>query len=155
VRYSHTERSPLRASAATVWAHATSLAGINAELAPYLKMTAPPGVTGIDESQFVLGRPLGRSTLLLLGLLPIDRMDVTLVELEPGRRFLERSAVRSQRLWQHERTVVPDGDGCALTDRIDFEPRLLGPLVAAFMRRVFRNRHQVLRRTFGSAMIVG
>jgi ligand-binding SRPBCC domain-containing protein len=118
-------------------------------------MTAPPGVAGIDEAQVVLGQPIGRSTLLLFGVVPIDRMDVTLVELEPGRRFLERSAVRSQRLWQHERTVVPDGEGCTLTDRIDFEPRLFGPVVAAFMRRVFRHRHRVLRRTFGSAMIVG
>jgi len=145
------QRSELAAPAARVWAHATSLDGINAELSPYLKMTAPPGLTGLDENQVVLGQPIGRSRLLLFGFLPIDRMDITVIELEPGRRFLERSPVRSQRLWQHERSVEPSGDGCVLTDRLTFEPRAGGPVMAAFLRAVFRNRHRVLRRLFAAA----
>ena len=50
--------------------------------------------------------------------------------------------------WQHERTVLEEGDGCVLTDRLTFEPKLGGPLVAAFLRAVFRNRHRVLREKF-------
>jgi len=146
--FTHTASSTLLAPAAQVWAHATSLDGINAELRPWLKMTAPPGLARLDDVTVELGRPLGPSALLLLGALPIDRMQVTLVELEPGRRFVERSAVRSMRLWQHERTVEGQGDGCVLTDRLTFEPKLGGPIVAAFLRAVFRNRHRVLREKF-------
>jgi ligand-binding SRPBCC domain-containing protein len=146
--YRHEARSRLAAPAPRVWAHATSLDGINAELRPYLKMTAPPGVTALDET-IAPGQVVARSVLLLFGLVPVDRMDITLAELEPGRRFLERSSVWSQRLWQHERIVEPDGAGCVLTDRLTFEPRAGGPLVAAFLRAVFRNRHRALRRLFG------
>jgi ligand-binding SRPBCC domain-containing protein len=149
VSYAHEVSSRLGATAATVWAHATSVAGINAELAPLLRMTAPPSLRSLSDVSVVLGEPLGTSTVLLFGLLPVDRLDLTLVELEPGRRFVERSRVRSQKLWQHERVVAPDGDGCRLTDRLTFEPKLGGPLVAAFLRRVFANRHAYLRRTFG------
>src|SRR5262249_22412760 len=111
--------------------------------------TAPPGLTSLEDADVVPGQPIGRSRLLLFGVLPIDRMDITVIELEPGRRFLERSPVRSQRLWQHERTVEPTGEGCLLTDRPTFEPRAGGPVMAAFLRAVFRNRHRVLRRLFG------
>lgn len=147
--YQHEASSALGASAERVWAHATSVAGINAELAPWLKMTAPPGLKSLADVEVVPGRPLGTSTVLLFGWLPVDRIDLTLVELEPGRRFVERSRARSQKLWQHERTVEPEGGGCRLTDRLTFEPKLGGPLVAAFLRRVFANRHAYLRRTFG------
>jgi ligand-binding SRPBCC domain-containing protein len=147
--YRHEASSVLGAPAEKVWAHATSIAGINAELAPLLKMTAPPGLASLEDVDFVPGRPIARSTLLLFGFLPVDQMDVTLVELDPGRRFVERSPVRSQRLWQHEREVVPEGAGCRLTDRLTFEPKLGGPFVAAFLRRVFASRHAYLRRTFG------
>ena len=147
--YAHEVSSALAAAPAQVWAHATSLAGINAELAPLLKMTAPPGLATLEDVHVTLGQALGRSTLLLFGILPIDQLDVTLVELEPGRRFVERSPVRSMRLWQHERTVEPEAGGCRLTDRLTFEPKLGGPLVAAFLRRVFAHRHAYLRRTFG------
>jgi len=31
----------------------------------------------------------------------------------------------TQRLWEHERTLEPlDGGGCAITDRVAWEPRL-------------------------------
>jgi len=150
--FRHEVSSALAAPAAEVWAHATSIDGINAELAPWLKMTAPPELRSLSDVEVVLGRPIGRSTVLLFGWLPVDRMELTLVELEPGRRFVERSQVRSQKLWQHERTVEPEGDGgCRLTDRLMFEPRLGGPLVAAFLRRVFAARHAYLRRTFSGA----
>lgn len=147
--YRHEASSALGASAERVWAHATSVDGINAELAPWLRMTAPPGLRTLADVEVVPGRPLGTSTLLLLGWLPVDRLDRTLVELDPGRRFVERSRVRSQKLWQHERTVAPEADGCRLTDRLTFEPRFGGPLVAAFLRRIFAGRHAYLRRTFG------
>ena len=83
-------------------------------------------------------------------MLPFEYDDITLVELEPGRRFLERSPMLSQRSWQHERIVEPAEGGSRVTDRIRMEPRLglpAAPLRPVF-RAVFRHRHRRLRAWF-------
>ena len=135
----------MQVSAEQAWAWATSAAGINAELWPFLKMSAPAKFSKLDGSAITLGRPIFRSWILLFGVLPIDRSDLTVVEMEEGRRFVERSPMRSMRLWQHERIIEPDGVGAVrVTDHLTFEPRLAGRLVAWFVDRLFRNRHRVL-----------
>ena len=49
--------------------------------------------------------------------MPFDYDELTLVRLDPGRGFLERSRMLSQRLWEHERTLEPSGEGgCLVTD---------------------------------------
>jgi hypothetical protein len=72
---------------------------------------------------------------------------------EPGRRFLERSAMLTQRVWQHERVIEPCPHGCRVTDRVCFEPRLpgLGSLFVLVFKAVFHWRHRNLRRLFGQA----
>ncbi len=142
--------SRLRAEPAAVWERAMSAEGINAELGPLLRMTVPRGLESLDLHGLEPG-PLGRSWLLLFGLLPIDYDEIGLERIEPGRCFLERSTMLSQRLWEHERTIEPTGEGTTIVDRLAWEPRLplpgrlLRPLIAA----VFRHRHKQLQRHFG------
>ena len=142
--------SRLAAPPDVVWAHATSFAGVNRELFPLARMTHPRGAT-LDPAGIVLGQRLLRSWILAAGILPIDYDDLTFVELEPGRRFLERSPMLSQREWTHERIVEPDGRGARVTDRVRFVPRVaaLGPLHEPVFRLAFRLRHRNLRRRFG------
>ena len=128
--------------------------GINDEMCPYLRMTLPRGVERLDPESVEIGTPIGRSWILLFGVLPVDYDDLGLERIEPGRGFLERSTMLSQRLWEHERTIEPlAGGGCTVTDRVAWEPRLplpghlLRPLFGAF----FRHRHRRLRRHFGGA----
>jgi hypothetical protein len=145
--------SHLEASPAQVWDRVITPEGINDEMRPYLKMTLPPGVDGLDPENVELGVPIGRSWILLFRLLPFDYDEVTLVRLEPGRGFLERSRMLSQRVWEHERTLEPVAGGCRVTDRLRWQPRLglpgrpLRPVIAWF----FRHRHRRLRRHFGGA----
>ena len=133
-----------------VWDRVTTPAGINDEMRPYLRMTLPRGLERIDLTQIEIGEPIGRSWILLFGLVPFDYDEVTLVRLEPGKGFLERSKMLSQRLWEHERTLEPIAGGCEITDRVRWEPRLsfvaspLRPLIGWF----FRHRHKRLRRHF-------
>jgi ligand-binding SRPBCC domain-containing protein len=89
--------------------------------------------------------------VLLFGVLPIDYDDLTLVALEPGRGFHERSRMMSMRVWEHERWLSADGEGCRIVDRLSFQPRLpgMGPLIERFIRMAFRHRHKRLRRFFG------
>ena len=141
--------------AAEMWRRAVTEEGINDELAPILRMTMPAGLRGKTIDDVEVGVPLGRSWILLGGLLPVDYDDLRLVELEPGRRFLERSSMLSMRVWQHERIVEPTGSGsCAVTDRLVFELRrplawLPGAsrLARAIVAALFRHRHRRLRRT--------
>lgn len=142
----------LRAPAGDVWAHASTIAGVNRELFPLARMTAPPGAR-LDASTIVPGRRAFRSWILAFGVVPVDYDDLTLVDLEEPRRFLERSAMLTQRLWEHERTVEPAGGGCLVRDRVRFEPRstLLGRLQLPVFRLVFANRHRQLARIFGAA----
>jgi len=81
--------SMLRAEPAAVWERAMSAAGINAELGPLLRMTTPGGLESLDLHALEPG-PLGRSWLLLFGVLPVDSDQIGLERIEPGRGFLGR-----------------------------------------------------------------
>ena len=143
--------SRLNASPAAVWERVMTPEGINDEMRPYLRMTLPRGVERIDLDSVEVGTPIGRSWILLFGLLPFDYDEVCLARLEPGRGFLERSKMLSQRVWEHERTIEPIAGGCLITDRVGWQPRLglpgrpLRPVIAWF----FGHRHKRLRRHFG------
>jgi hypothetical protein len=98
-----------------------------------------------------VGERICRSWVLLFGVLPVDYDDITLVRLDPPHGFLERSSMLSQRAWEHERTIEPGADGCVLTDRVSYEPRLPLPdfLLRGLYRSIFSYRHRRLRRRFG------
>jgi ligand-binding SRPBCC domain-containing protein len=150
-----TARSLLRADAATVWARVTTAAGINDELRPFLRMTAPRTLREHGLARVVLGERLCRSWILLFGVLPVDYDDITLERMDPPRSFLERSTMLSQRAWEHERTIEDAPDGCVLTDSIRYEPRLPIPdvLLRALFTAVFRHRHRRLRARFDGRAI--
>jgi ligand-binding SRPBCC domain-containing protein len=145
------QESRLAASADAVWDHVSTFEGVNYELRPLMRMTAPSHIRGLEPGDVVLGERLFRSWVLLLGVLPIDYDDLTLVAIEPGRGFQERSTMMSMRVWEHDRSIEPDGTGCVVRDRLGFEPRLpgMGPLLERVVRALFRHRHRRLRRRFG------
>jgi len=143
--------SRLHASTGAVWQWITSVRGISAEMWPYFRMTAPPGMRSLQDVTFQPGKPLFRSRVFLFGFLPIDYSDLTLLELTPSEGFVEQSPMASMRLWRHERRIRtnPDGPGVILTDRLTFEPRWARGVVAWFLGKVFQHRHAVLRRHLG------
>jgi len=147
--------SRLDASAREVWDRIVTPEGINDEMRPFLRMTTPRGLERLDPGSVELGKPIGRSWILLFGAIPIDFDKITLLELEDGRRFLERSPMLSMRLWEHERTVEPSGNGCLITDRVRFQPRLglPGALARPLFRAFFRHRHRRLQRRFGGGPV--
>ena len=143
--------SELGADVGTVWARAIDPAGINDELMPLMRMTVPPGAEDFGLDLPEPGR-LGRSWVLLFGFIPFDYDDIELVRIEPGRGFLERSRMLSMRLWEHERTIEPRGEGsCEITDRLAWESRLPlpGALFRPLVRAIFRHRHRRLRSAWG------
>ncbi|HEY6550207.1 MAG TPA: hypothetical protein VIY71_03290 [Solirubrobacterales bacterium] len=143
--------SHLEATPADVWDRVITPEGIRDEMHPYLRMTIPAGVERLDPESIEIGKKIGRSWILLFGLFPFDYDDITLVSLDPGRGFLERSKMLSQRVWEHERTLEPTPEGgCLIADRVSWQPRFglpgrpLRPVIGWF----FRHRHKRLRRHF-------
>lgn len=143
--------SLLDAPPAAVWAHASTMEGVNEELAPWLHMSFPREAAGRRLAPEDAGHPLFTSTLRLLGALPYDRHSLRLIRVTPGEGFLEDSTSWTMRVWQHERTLAPVGAGTEITDRVTFAARIASaePLVERIVRAVFRHRHAVLRRRFG------
>jgi hypothetical protein len=143
--------SQLALPAADLWRHASSMAGVNRELWPLVRMTYPKRFASLDSGSPPLGRRAFRSWILLFGLVPIDYDDLTLVWIDPPHGFRERSPMLSVREWNHERLIAPSGSGCAITDRVSFVPRVagLGPLLSMVFALAFRLRHRNLRRMFG------
>jgi len=148
--------SRLAAPVTEVWDHVTTMAGVNAELAPWVRMTHPGRMTRLDDAPELIGRPVAfHSWLLAGGVLPFDRHGLGLVSVEQfadgGGAFVEESSSWLQRRWRHERDVIADGDGCRVTDRLVVEPRLglNRPVVARVVPWLFDRRHRVLRERFG------
>jgi ligand-binding SRPBCC domain-containing protein len=132
-----------------VWDRVASMEGINDELGPWMRMTAPRG-TELTPEAVPLGERWFRSWILAFGVIPIDYDDLCLVSVDPPHGFHERSSMLSARVWVHKRTLTAEGDGTRLVDELGFEPRLplFGPVLRALIPRVFRHRHKRLRRYF-------
>ena len=152
--------SALPAARGALWERAISPEGVNDELAPFLRMTVPPALRDMSPDDVVVGERLGRSWILLLGAIPIDYDDVTLAEVEPQRRFLERSSMASMQLWQHERIVEDEDEGSRVTDRVLFIPRRplrwvpgIELVLALIVRAVLRHRHRRLRHYWRQASL--
>jgi ligand-binding SRPBCC domain-containing protein len=148
-----TVSSRLAAPAEEVWAGVTTAEGVNAELKPLLRMTVPRGLDDFSIADVEDGTTLGRSWILLFGLIPFDYDDIHVERIEPGRAFHERSTMLTQRRWEHDRSVEPDGEtACMVTDSVLFEPRLPVPpaLLRPLLHAFFRRRHRRLRRRFGT-----
>jgi ligand-binding SRPBCC domain-containing protein len=150
--------SRLRAPAAEVWGHASSMAGVNAELAPWIRMTHPDGAADLASSEVPIGRLAFRSWLLAFGVVPIDRHALTLAEVDQrgggGGAFVEESSSWLQRRWRHERDVSAAAEGSVVVDRLVVEPRLpVGFVVRHVVGALFRHRHRRLVDRFGQSPV--
>ena len=142
-------RSELRAPKDKVWDWITSFRGISRELWPIMKMTVPPGLTDLSSVQVEPGKMICQSWILLFGIIPVDRADLTLIKLDRGTGFVEQSPTLTMRLWRHERTLEDRGGLTIITDKITFQPKVVAPAVRWLMHKVFTHRHAVLRKHFG------
>lgn len=137
----------------TVWASISTMQGVNYELAPLARMTYPNMTAGLESVP--VGERAFRSIILFLGIIPFDLHDLTLLRLEPGTGFYEKSPSLLQRYWIHERTLEKVEQGCIVHDRVEFQPRLplVGHVMLPVFRLVFQNRHNRLRKKFGGQAV--
>ena len=140
------------APASVVWDRVVHPDGINHEMRPWMTMTLPRSAAGLTVETVPVGVPLGRAWLRLFGVIPFDFDHLTVVELEAGRRFLERSTMLSMRQWEHERTLTTVAGGTRVRDRVSFEPRIPSAGFATLLARVidafFKHRQRRLHAHF-------
>lgn len=148
-----TQASVVPSPPEVVWQRITTPQGINDELFPWLRMTVPMALVGKSIEALPVGPQLGRSWLLLMGVLPIDYDDLAIAALEPGRRLLERSSMMTFARWEHERSLTAAVGGCRVEDRIAFRLRApmrfipgIALLLGVVLRALFAHRHRRLRR---------
>lgn len=149
-----TFRSRVRAGRAEVWAVVSTMAGVNAELMPFVRMTHPRDRTSLEGETIVPGEVVFHSWLLLGGVLPFDRHALALERVMEGEGFDEESTSWTQQRWRHERRLIDEGDGTTtVTDHLVVQPRLafLTPLATRVVRFLFGHRHRRLVRRFGAA----
>jgi ligand-binding SRPBCC domain-containing protein len=140
-----------------VWRHASSMAGVNYELGPWVRMSHPARFASIADALgsgavLVPGRTMFHSWITLAWLILLDRHAFGFERLLPGEGFDERSHSWTQRRWLHRRRVLAVPGGSCVTDQLEFEPRLglMTPLLKPIIAWLFRHRHRQLRRRFGS-----
>lgn len=97
------ERSvDVHAPADRVWARVTSQDGINHELLPWLKMTMPQAARGLTIDTVPLNTVIGKSWILLFGVIPVDYDEPSIVALDAGRYFHEKSTMATMSLGTRE-----------------------------------------------------
>ena len=127
-----------------------TLRGVNTELSPLVRMTAPSEWSSRPIVEWPTGRTLFSSWILLFGIVPVDRHSFYLKSIDSRRGFVEESSSLVNSLWRHHRYFDQSGETCEVTDTLEFECRLplLARLLAPVYRFVFRHRHKVLRRNY-------
>ncbi|MDP9140920.1 MAG: hypothetical protein M3O62_09035 [Pseudomonadota bacterium] len=143
--------SHLVTDVATLWQHASSMAGVNFELMPLVRMTYPADRAALPHEN-IPKDVLFQSWLMLFGILPFDRHALRLTNVWPRQGFDEDSTSWLQSRWIHKRRLIGRANGVTVTDELEITPRVrfAAPIVAAMVTQIFRHRHRRLRRRFGT-----
>ncbi|MBN2499276.1 MAG: hypothetical protein JXB38_00835 [Anaerolineales bacterium] len=129
-----------------------TMQGVNFELAPFVRMTAPKEWAARPIAEWPTGEVLFTSVLLLSGFIPIDRHRFML-KATSASRFEEHSSSLLMKHWGHTREIRPAESHVDVIDALSFQTRipLLGSLLLPVYKFVFSYRHRRLRKRYGGA----
>ncbi len=126
-----------------------NMSGVNEELFPYLKMTSPNAWQHKPIAEWPRNESLFTSTILLLGLIPIDRHEFRMIDVDPSG-FKESSRSWTNHEWQHERKISAHQMGATVKDVVTYQSKvaLMGRLFLPVYRLVFKHRHRRLAKKY-------
>lgn len=144
-------QSELNSGPTRLAAELLSLNGVNYELMPLVKMTAPRAWRQRPVPEWPASDYLFSSVILLFGIIPVDLHRFGLLNTDK-QGFSEVSTSLVMQTWRHERIIEKTGGGARVTDRVEFQPRLalLAAVLRPIYRRVFEHRHRRLRQRYGA-----
>lgn len=127
--------------------------GVNSELSPLVRMTAPESYSTCSILDWPEQQKLFKSWVLLFGFLPIDRHTFFFEAINAEAGFSERSEPWTNEYWGHKRTVVAAASGCRVTDTVGFKSRV--PFMDVFFKPIYQAvfwcRHKNLRLKYGGS----
>lgn len=135
--------SCLKATPEQVWSSITSREGLNLEMMPLMRLTAPKGFQTLGD---IFPRKSNfRSWVLLFGFIPIDHTDLQLKSLTPLKGFVEESNMASMKYWRHERKIVALNENeTSVIDELTFEPLRFKAISGFVIKKFFEHRHKKL-----------
>jgi hypothetical protein len=131
-------------------AHDTlNMSGVNYELGPLLKMSAPDLWQSKSITEWPTNQNIFSSNILLLGLIPIDRHFFNFKTVD-SFGFKENSKSLMNSLWSHERLIKSAGSGSVIKDVIIYQSKLgiVGNLFMPIYKAIFKHRHNRLRAKY-------
>ena len=144
--------SVLPAPRAELWAVLATMPGVNSELWPLARMSAPRHFRETPIHQWPTGEFLFHSTIFFALIFPADRHHFRMQTVSDCG-FQEDSTSLMNRSWRHSRQLetltTENGEATRVIDRVSYESRagnLLGRLMLPTYRLVFWNRHRRLRK---------
>jgi hypothetical protein len=131
-----------------------NMAGVNEELAPFVRMTAPPGWADRAIEAWPERTVLFSSWILLFGAIPLDKHTFFFRWIDPSRGFSESSTSFLHASWEHQREINGSEFACRVSDTVQFRSRIpgLGVVLEPLYKAIFRHRHRRLRIRFGASI---
>lgn len=125
------------------------MSGVNYELSPLLKMSAPQKWATKPISKWPVNSYIFSSTILLFGLIPIDLHRFKLLSVN-GMGFKESSKTLFNSQWSHQRTISSNGSGAKVRDVVYYNSKLgfLGCLFKPLYKSIFAHRHKRLKSKY-------
>ncbi|WP_284380908.1 hypothetical protein [Litoribrevibacter albus] len=148
-------QSKLDESADTLSKALLTMGGVNNELGPYIRMSAPARWSSMSLADWPTNEVLFTSWITLFGVLPIDLHRFKFEETnEQG--FKETSSSLMNRAWHHSRLITELDEGCLVTDTVQYQSKL-GPVGRLFLpvyKAIFKHRHRRLISRYGQLCAV-
>lgn len=139
-------QSLLQAEHLLVSCEILTMSGVNYELFPFAKMTAPGHWKDKPISEWPIGKNLFASVILLFGLIPVD-FHIFGLQHRQNTGFQEVSTSFVNQEWKHHRTISQQDSGCLVIDVVEYIPKVsfLGKLMQPIYQLIFRHRHKRLK----------
>jgi hypothetical protein len=127
-----------------------TIKGVNRELSPYIKMSAPKQWRAKPISEWPVGAFLFNSRVTLFGLIPIDSHGFKFSEVSESG-FSETSKTLMNKEWNHTRSIVKTSAGSKVKDLVEYKSKLgfMGYLLMPFLLTIFKHRHSKLKAIYG------
>ena len=128
-----------------------TMGGVNYELMPMVKMTAPEKwykspIYEWPESGYIFS-----SVILLFGFIPVDLHKFGLLDtsLEGIRESSTSLIIKS---WRHDRVIEDLGKTVRVIDILEIQPKVktLAVILAPIYEQIFKHRHKRLKQKYGA-----
>lgn len=148
-------RSEIVGSVEDISCELLNMGGVNYELFPFLRMTAPFDWSNKSLTTWPTDTHIFNSVILLFGLLPVDFHRFKFSKVWDSG-FKEASSSLVNREWKHERTIVQQGEYCAIQDVVEYVPKIsfLGKIMKPVYKAIFGYRHKRLKTKYAAEPLI-